>query len=223
MGIGRTDTHKLKAAKPKRVEEGATSLRAERKKFIRDRIVAAALDSFQQAGFQNTSVERIVELAGTTAPTFYRHFSSKSDLLIPLQGHLEREARECLELLDEAHVASKAAMGEWIGQYLSMWTRNRLLIQAYWEAVGGRDTKRDLTSRVLPRMLSFSDVAVDRLAAHFPPGRIEKMKRRLDLFMLSLDRVAFVASIAKSEEAAAELVSEFAEIMWEGLFDHRGA
>jgi AcrR family transcriptional regulator len=57
---------------------------------MRDRLIEAATDLFYAEGLRAVSVDRVIERAGTTKVTFYRHFKSKDDLVV---AHLERRAQ----------------------------------------------------------------------------------------------------------------------------------
>ena len=46
----------------------------------RDSILDAALEAFQNEGFDNTSMDRIAEIAGASKRTVYNHFASKDAL-----------------------------------------------------------------------------------------------------------------------------------------------
>ena len=48
----------------------------------RERILAAASELFYAHGIRATSADRIIEQVGITKVTFYRHFRSKSDLVV---------------------------------------------------------------------------------------------------------------------------------------------
>jgi AcrR family transcriptional regulator len=58
-----------------------TSLQARKHEFVRDAIWVAAIDLFAEKGFEETTVDQIVEAAGTSRRTFFRHFESKRDLM----------------------------------------------------------------------------------------------------------------------------------------------
>lgn len=47
----------------------------------RERLVAAALDLFNEQGYDDTTVAQISERAGLTKSTFFRHFPDKRDVL----------------------------------------------------------------------------------------------------------------------------------------------
>lgn len=202
------------AATPPKRRRAGSSLREELKAFTRERIISAAMESFQQQGFRDTSIERIVELAGTTAPTFYRHFTSKNDLLLPLQEYLENQARACLAGLGEEHATSPAALRVWMLTFLDMWERNRLLLQAYWDALNDPELAR----QVLPRMLSFTNDVVNQLGGRIKPMDVARAKLRINILTLSLDRIAFLVN-ASDSELAGRILDEFADIMWAALFE----
>ena len=46
-----------------------------------ERLVAAALDLFEERGYENTTVIEIAERAGLTKSTFFRHFPDKREVL----------------------------------------------------------------------------------------------------------------------------------------------
>jgi AcrR family transcriptional regulator len=47
----------------------------------RDRLVRAALDLFDEQGYENTAVAQIAERAGLTKSTYFRHFRDKREVL----------------------------------------------------------------------------------------------------------------------------------------------
>ena len=57
------------------------SLQARKQEFVRDAIWVAAIDLFAEKGFEETTIDHIVEAAGTSRRTFFRHFESKRDLM----------------------------------------------------------------------------------------------------------------------------------------------
>jgi AcrR family transcriptional regulator len=59
----------------------APTLQARKQQFVRDAIWDAAIDLFAQKGFDETTVDDIAELAGVSRRSFFRYFSSKSDLM----------------------------------------------------------------------------------------------------------------------------------------------
>ncbi|MFD8378308.1 TetR/AcrR family transcriptional regulator [Streptomyces sp. NPDC059679] len=56
----------------------------------RERLVVAAVDLFAEQGYDATTVAQIVERAGVTKSTFFRHFPDKRELLAAGQETLSR-------------------------------------------------------------------------------------------------------------------------------------
>jgi len=54
----------------------------ERRTRTRQRLTAAALELFGERGYDGTTVAQIASRAGVTEMTFFRHFSSKADVLL---------------------------------------------------------------------------------------------------------------------------------------------
>jgi len=48
----------------------------------RERLVATAVDLFYRQGFGAVGIDQIIETAGVTKTTFYKHFESKDDLML---------------------------------------------------------------------------------------------------------------------------------------------
>jgi AcrR family transcriptional regulator len=51
-------------------------------KVGRERLVAAAIELFYRHGFAAIGIDRVIETAGVTKTTFYKHFESKDDLML---------------------------------------------------------------------------------------------------------------------------------------------
>src|ERR1019366_3773659 len=69
----------------------------------RERLVRAALDLFSETGYDNTTVAQIVDRAGLTKSTFFRHFPDKREVLAAGQDTL------CQLLSDGIAAASPSA------------------------------------------------------------------------------------------------------------------
>ena len=48
----------------------------------RERLVAAAIELFYRHGFGAVGLDRVIDAAGVTKTTFYKHFQSKDDLMV---------------------------------------------------------------------------------------------------------------------------------------------
>ena len=64
-----------------RAEPAKGRLKKRKQEFVRDAISAAAIDLFAEKGFEETTIDNIVDAAGTSRRTFFRYFESKRDLM----------------------------------------------------------------------------------------------------------------------------------------------
>ena len=71
------------------------------KEPVRQRLVDAATELFYADGLRAVSVDKVIERAGTTKVTFYRHFKSKDDLVV---AHLQLRAQQERDGLGQAVV-----------------------------------------------------------------------------------------------------------------------
>jgi AcrR family transcriptional regulator len=85
------------------------SAHRDRTSSARDRILDAATELFSANGIRGTSADRIIERAGITKVTFYRHFRTKTDLVVT---YLERQAAGERDAINSAreHVDPLAAL-----------------------------------------------------------------------------------------------------------------
>src|ERR1700754_1966127 len=70
---------------------------------VRERILAAANEHFYAEGIRAVSADKLIAEAGVSKVTFYRHFPSKDDLVLPYldsRATLERHVLE--QFHDEA-------------------------------------------------------------------------------------------------------------------------
>ena len=65
----------------------------------KSKIISAAWRLFYERGFENTSVEEIVELSGTSKGSFYHYFEGKDALLGTLSTLFDEKYQELLPLI----------------------------------------------------------------------------------------------------------------------------
>src|SRR5258708_29354009 len=128
-------TKKPVSRPPARLGKPRVSRREQARQSIRARLISAAMQAFAESGYRGTSIERIVEIADTTAPTFYRHFPSKRDMLVPLRERLAEEVGPVFRRLDSDQPQTLDHIRRWVRVYVNMWRRMHRLCAAQWEAV----------------------------------------------------------------------------------------
>ena len=62
----------------------------------RDHLLNTAISLFSRAGFQATSIDKILSDAGVSKPTLYRHFNSKDELIVAALSDWEATLRASL-------------------------------------------------------------------------------------------------------------------------------
>src|SRR5579864_7723374 len=155
------------------------TLRQTQKAMTRRLLLEAALELFQKQGYAATSIDDIASNAGTTRPTFYAHFPSRSDLMRALIDEKLNEALERvrssdhrsteLELVAVARDGTREAIGHWIRRTATRWPKVRPILRAAREAAA---VDRELTSLVDVWMEeAIADIAEGLAqAGRFDPG-----------------------------------------------------
>jgi AcrR family transcriptional regulator len=201
------------AAPTRRADE---SLREFSRRRNREKLTAAALQSFAEHGYSGTSIDRIAEIAGTTVPTFYRYFSSKAELLIPLHDLILEEITQVFSRLDSAKPQTLQNVGRWLREYYAMWMRLCSRRGAYWElpyidpAFGAGVMESAL--RVIDRAPLF--------LPQFPPVIRPRIRLRMAHLLILLDKTMHLATDSLGgdnsldEEYSQDLINDFAAIIW---------
>ena len=105
----------------------------------RDAILRAAGDAFAKRGYSNTRMTAIAAAAGISRTALYKHFPTKSDLLIALNEFVIRDWEEWMNEL--------ATSADSTAEFLETWIREALLDS--WRITTAQiltspDTKEDL-------------------------------------------------------------------------------
>lgn len=97
----------------------------------RDAILAAALELFRQRGFHAVGIDEIGTSAGISGPGVYRHFPSKSSLLITLFDGLSERMLETAEEIQKADDPPEEALRRLIDFQVATAVTERALL-AVW-------------------------------------------------------------------------------------------
>ncbi|WP_269409158.1 TetR/AcrR family transcriptional regulator [Lentibacillus daqui] len=77
---------------------------------LRNRIIQASLQLFEQEGFHGATVNQIVEEAGTSKGGFYHHFTSKDELLFVIHDTFITYVLDKAKMANEAHQSPTAKL-----------------------------------------------------------------------------------------------------------------
>jgi AcrR family transcriptional regulator len=192
------------------------SLRSQLKRLTKERLISSAIELFAKNGFRATSVGDIAKAAGTTPTTFYRYFSSKSDIARLLQDHINVDVKSTFERLDEVKRPTKQAIRGWVDQYDQMWQRNHVLCEAFWEATS---TDPQLAAELVPITCRLTESM--KLLQSMPEGENKvKFQTRLVMMYLLMDRLLYLVNIQQRNANGLRMLDEFSEILRSALFSN---
>jgi AcrR family transcriptional regulator len=208
------------ARKPKQEAEYEAgeiqSLRSQLKRLTKERLISSAIELFAKNGFRATSVGDIAKAAGTTPTTFYRYFSSKSDIARLLQDHINVDVKSTFERLDDVKRPTKQAIRGWVDQYDQMWQRNHVLCDAFWEATS---TDPQLAAELVP--ITYRLTESIKLVQSLAEGETKsKFQTRLVLMYLLMDRLLYLVNIQQRNANGLRMLDEFSEILRSALFSN---
>jgi AcrR family transcriptional regulator len=192
------------------------SLRSQLKRLTKERLISSAIELFAKNGFRATSVGDIAKAAGTTPTTFYRYFSSKSDIARLLQDHINVDVKSTFERLDDVKRPTKQAIRGWVDQYDQMWQRNHVLCDAFWEATS---TDPELAAELVP--ITYRLTESIKLVQSLGEGENKsKFQTRLVLMYLLMDRLLYLVNIQQRNANGLRMLDEFSEILRSALFSN---
>ena len=192
------------------------SLRSQLRRLTKQRLISSAIELFAKNGFRATSVGDIAKAAGTTATTFYRYFSSKSDIARLLQDHINVDVKATFERLDDVKRPTKQAIRGWVDQYDQMWQRNHVLCDAFWEATS---TDPQLAAELVP--ITYRLTESIKLVQSLAEGETKsKFQTRLVLMYLLMDRLLYLVNIQQRNANGLRMLDEFSEILRSALFSN---
>ena len=194
--------------------EGGTSkvtLQARKQEFVRDAIWTAALDLFAEKGFDETTVDDIVDAAGTSRRTFFRHFESKRDLMAaPIESYgasLAKAIESCPGTPSAAKLFRHVVLE--VAQRTVSDSRMRKVMAIAAKHPAAREAQLSRVAEVQDRVAdAFAQRCTDELAAH--------VLAALTLSALSLTyRVWFSRGKKDLESAVRQVFSELAQTIRE--------
>ncbi|WP_072804510.1 TetR/AcrR family transcriptional regulator [Rhodococcoides yunnanense] len=175
----------------------------------RGRILAAASEQFYARGIRATSADRIIEQVGITKVTFYRHFRTKSDLVV---AYLEQQAAAEREWITSTRregdpAGSLGALAAGIGQAsCSPGFRGCAFINAAAEFADPVDPVRSTVDSHRGWVLgNFADIAEEAGATD-----VDSVSRQL---MILRDGAMVNGYLGQSESVAASLEAAFVSVL----------
>jgi AcrR family transcriptional regulator len=165
-------------------------LRTRRRLETQEEIHRAAVDLFEAQGVKATTVEQIAARAGVSSRTFFRHFASKEQAVLPGQRRL-RQAIDALELDGAGPDAALRAVEEMAA------------------AVIAAEPQEDLEANQRVRRILLREPDIQGLATAQEQELVMRLRDRL------LRRGG-----ADMDLMSARLIAETAMLLWRSCWDH---
>ena len=187
------------------------TLQARKQEFVRDAIWTAAIDLFAEKGFEETTVDDIVDAAGTSRRTFFRYFESKRDLIAqPIESYgasLTKAIEACPAGLPVAKLFRHVVLE--VAQRTVSDSRMRKVMAIAAKHPAAREAQLSRVAEVQDRVAdAFMQRSKDELTAH--------VLAALTLSALSLTyRVWFSRGKKDLESAVRQVFSELAQTIRE--------
>ena len=191
------------------------SLREALKEETRSRLQAAAVESIARHGYRATTVDGIVQAAGTTRTTFYKYFSGKADMIHVLQTQEIAPALTVLcRSLDALDPLDWQGLRNWINDYATTWQRIHVFFEAYGDA-----SREDpaVAARMLPDSYAVTGV-MTRMMGRFEGAQRQAFHDKLVIMFANLSAMLFQVAAQGAPPAKSRLLDEFTDIFWEGMF-----
>jgi AcrR family transcriptional regulator len=163
----------------------------------RGRLEQAAMDLYEERGFERTTVAEIVERAGLTERTFFRHYADKRDVLFAGAGLLQELLVGAVEGAPEALSPIEAAavgldeVASLLGQRRDFSQRRQAIIAA----------SAELQERELIKLATLSAALAETLRGR---GLGEPAASLTAELAMAVFRVAFERWIEETEERSLE-------------------
>ena len=186
-------------------------LREAQRRFTRQHILDAAIDVFLERGYIPSTVEDIIERAGTSRPTFYAHFRSKTDVLLEAGAALLPEIQSHYQELDEALLdGSRDALRDWFAARLDWRARHEALL-AVWEQAAAVEPAQQATRH--GAVDGFPD-QMPHYLARWPKGRQDEARLQIVLLNQQLSGYFSHTSPDELDPHARALAAEVLTNIW---------
>jgi len=187
------------------------TLRDDQKQFTRQRILAAARETFHRLGYVATTMDDIAAAAGASRATVYLHFAGKLEIFTELAAALQPGIRERYQDLDQVLDSGRPEdLRAWFAREIAWFQANRELLPAWDEVVA---TEPDYRVVVRGDLASIADSMPKYLAQWGESGRSEA-RLRIDLLLVQLERFFTRSAVQESFDADLGQAADVLTSIW---------
>ena len=140
----------------------------------REAILDAALDLFRQRGFHSVGIDEIGTAAGISGPGVYRHFASKSSLLVALFDTITERMLIAAEEIQKADCPPVEALDRLVAAHAATAVEDRALLAVWLQ--DWRSLPRGDQQRIRRRQAEYAAIwltALSRLRPELGPAEAE--------------------------------------------------
>ena len=171
-------------------------------------------------GFHDTSIDEVAERAGYSKGAVYWHFAGKDDLFLALiEEHVDRPAREMIDLLQSAPVSQDMAP-EASRRFIELLSGQRdwlLLEQEYWlQAVRDPELARRYAERRSELRKALGEALAARVQA-LGTGEIEGDPERIATVIMALNIGLAQQALVDPAAVPDDLLGETISLIYKGL------
>lgn len=191
------------------------SLREEKKRLTRRRLLDSARYVFATKGYVNATVDDIAAGAGASRATFYLHCSSKLEMLFEVSATVTDDTAHYYATLDAALAeGSRSSIEAAIDAIIGWFEANSGLMQAWGEAAM---VEPEVARRSRHRIEEFFE-AMPYLRSSWPASKHEQARLRLSLFLMQLERFFQREAVMGEWDAPREVLLEVLTDVWSSGF-----
>jgi AcrR family transcriptional regulator len=191
-----TQKQAISSKRRSRRPAGRTRLQQEQKDATRDRLLRAAESVFAERSYVASTVEDIIQRAGASRTSFYRHFDSKWAVASALCGEVMPSVWQLWQELADYGRPTESQIVNWLERRLELYHTHRALFETLKEAVAiepiglqAVNATHDQTIAVLA-----TGIPAFALATGSPPGSHE-IQIRAHLLMIQLDEFNYLLAV----------------------------
>jgi AcrR family transcriptional regulator len=165
---------------------GRGTLRDEQRRMTRRRLAEAAVELFEEVGYDAATADAIAKRAGANRATFYLHYASKADVVLELMDAMHDDVIAVLSPAGALEDATLADVRAWVASVVAFFEANRALVDAHNQAM-------PVEPRVAQRWWSGYEQMADAMPRLW---RDEQDRARVIVALVALERVCWYRVIA---------------------------
>lgn len=177
----------------------------------RRRITQAALETFEEVGFQAATIEAISKRAGIGRTTFYLHFQTKADLANEIGLDLFPSARQLFLEMGALDADDRLAICAWLERYRAFVRAHQFIMII---ATQANMSDVSLAGDLMTLWEEFADGILGSRG-----GSLDDRRSRLEtlrMMMMSLDRFAYICD-TQGVDAPRRLVDAMCSLIQSSL------